>query len=143
MEKRTSIRRGMAVMSSDGVQMGRVVEVMVDGFIIEKGQFFLQDLRVPFEDIATCQGDELVLKRDRADLRRMDSKASSGTADRERYNPRPTGETVTPPLPPTHEPVLTERRAAGPGWDPLSVDEEPAEAPRKIGPDDTEPPTRY
>lgn len=143
MEKRTSIRRGMAVMSSDGVQMGRVVEVMVDGFIIEKGQFFLQDLRVPFEDIATFQGDELVLKRDRADLRRMDSKASSGTADRERYALRPTGEPVTPPIPALHEPAVTERRAAGPGWDPLSVDEEPAEAPRKIGPDDTEPPTRY
>ena len=45
------------------------------------------------------------------------------------------------PIP--HEPPLTERRAAGPGWDPLSVDEEvEKEAPRTSGPD-PKAPTRY
>ncbi len=46
--------------------------------------------------------------------------------------------------PPLREPAPMERRAAGPGWDPLSVDEEAEEkpAPRTSGPD-TDPPTRY
>jgi hypothetical protein len=169
----------MAVTSSDGVQVGRVVDVTMDALIIEKGRFFLQELRIPFGDIATCLGDDIVLKRDHATLRRMDEKASASMAkktvgvagiaapppqeglglgptdltqarmdsakfqDHERYDLRPTGETVAPLHPPPHEPAMTERRAAGPGWDPLSVDEEPTEAPRGIGPDDTEPPTRY
>jgi sporulation protein YlmC with PRC-barrel domain len=145
MEQRTNIQRGMAVMSSDGVQVGRVVDVAMDALIVEKGRFFLQDLRVPFEDIATCLGDEIVLKRDHAALRRMDAARmdSARFQDHEQYELRPTGEAVAPSIPPPHEPAMSERRAAGPGWDPLSVDEEPAEAPRKIGPDDTEPPTRY
>jgi hypothetical protein len=93
---------------------------------------------------------------------RMDS---AKFQDHDRYELKPSGETaagtsMTTPLaeeqrpaitdpeaqymPLPHEPPMAERRAAGPGWDPLSVDEEaPAkEAPRTSGPD-PEPPTRY
>jgi hypothetical protein len=46
-------------------------------------------------------------------------------------------------IPPPAEPAFTERRAAGPGWDPLSVDEDTTrEAPRTSGPD-TDTKTRY
>ncbi len=189
-------------MSQDGVQVGRVIDVSADGIIIEKGQFFLRDFRLAFSDIATLRGDDIVLARDYATLRRMDSdhredteKRTVGVAgfaapppqgglglgptdltearmdsakfqDHGRYDLRPTGGAVAPealaadrpieevrprtsepedqymPLP--SEPPLAERRAAGPGWDPLSVDEadEKKEAPRTGGPD-TDPPTRY
>ncbi|WP_224247589.1 PRC-barrel domain-containing protein [Hyalangium gracile] len=199
MYQRTNIQRGMAVMSSDGVQMGRVIDVTTDGIIIGKGQFFLRDFRLPFEDISTVRGDELLLMRDHAALRRLDSEAHEGTKkgtvgiagiaapppqgglglgptdltearmdsakfqDHRQYDLRPTGDAVpgttaterpsedlpprvSPPqapyIPPPHEPAMAERRAAGPGWDPLSVDEEEKEQPLTSGPD-PKAPTRY
>ncbi|WP_224369174.1 DUF2171 domain-containing protein [Hyalangium versicolor] len=198
MVQRTNIRKGMAVMSSDGVQMGRVVDVTADSIIIEKGQLFLRDFSVPLEDIHSVRGDEIVLSKGHATLRQINSKPREGTAhgtvgiagvaaptpqglglgpsdltqarmdsakfqDHERYDLRPTGDSVpratemessaerkrpresemeTPYVPLPHEPPLAERRAAGPGWDPLSVDEEQEEQPRTSGPD-AKPPTRY
>jgi sporulation protein YlmC with PRC-barrel domain len=217
MYQRTNIRRGMAVMSYDGVQVGRVVDVNADGIVIEKGQFFLRDFRVPFSDISVVRGDDLVLVRDHAALRVADTDTSEhhtrddvgiagiaapppqgglglGPTDltrarmdsakfqdhgqydmrtfREGGEPLPPDpltearmdsakfqdhrlydvgtastpareETPTMP-PPMREPAMAERRAAGPGWDPLSVDEDEGEekVPRTSGPD-TEPPTRY
>jgi hypothetical protein len=216
MYQRTNIRRGMAVMSYDGVQVGRVIDVNADGILIEKGQFFLRDFQVPFSDISVVRGEDLVLVRDHAALRLADTESSdvhtrdtvgiAGIAappahglglgptdltrarmdsakfqDHAQYDLRTFregGEPLTPdPLtearmdsakfqdhglynvgtasapareetpiipPPLREPAPMERRAAGPGWDPLSVDEEAEEkpAPRTSGPD-TDPPTRY
>ncbi|HYH95409.1 PRC-barrel domain containing protein [Hyalangium sp.] len=200
MYQRTNIQRGMAVMSFDGVQMGRVIDVTSEGITIEKGPFFLRDYRVPFSDISTVRGDEIILMKDHAALRHSDSEKHEGTAngtvgiagyaapppgeglglgptdltearmdsakfqDHGRYYLQPTGGSTpvadeaerpseeTRPLitdpeaqyfPLPHEPPRGERRAAGPGWDPLSVDEEQEkEAPRTGGPD-TKPPTRY
>ncbi|KFE66259.1 PRC-barrel domain-containing protein [Hyalangium minutum] len=204
MYQRTNIRQGMTVMSRDGVQIGRVVEVTVAGIVIQKGQFFfIRDFEVPLSDISKVQGDEIILLRDHAELRRADHEAEKheGTAkgtvgvagiaapppgeglglgptdltearmdsakfqDHGRYYLQPTGgstpvtdvaqglpdEEIRPAATPSeeayhpipHEPPLTERRAAGPGWDPLSVDEElEKEAPRTSGPD-PKAPTRY
>jgi hypothetical protein len=204
MYQRTNIRKGMAVMSRDGVQMGRVIDVTSDSIIIEKGQFFLKDLPVSFADISTVRGDDIILLRDRAELRHADSPTEKhlgkahGTVgmagiaapppgpglglgptdltearmdsakfqDHGRYYLQPTGGSTpvadmaerlpdeeipparttpaAPFIPPPHEPPMVERRAAGPGWDPLSVDEEvEKETPRTGNLDDTEPPTRY
>ena len=165
MDQRRNIRRGMAVMSSDGVQMGRVIDVLTDAIIIEKGQFFLRDFRIPIDDISQVRGDEIVLMRDQSSLRKADSGAaqdqgmdSAKFQNHSQYDLRPSGGSVpvlkeerrsrtAPPLPPppfapAHEPPMVERRAAGPGWDPLSVDEEQKEAPRTSGPD-PKAPTRY
>jgi hypothetical protein len=217
MYQRTNIRRGMAVMSQDGVQMGRVIDMNADGIVVEKGQFFLRDFQVPFSDISAVRGDELVLVRDHAALRQADTDTresqpkdtvgiagiaappsqgglglgptdlakarmdSSHFQDHDQYDPRTFREGGTPlppdplvearmdsakfqdhrlydvgtadvpareetptPPPPPREPAMAEFRAAGPGWDPLSVDEEEKEkeAPRTGGPD-TKPPTRY
>jgi hypothetical protein len=218
MYQRTNIRRGMAVMSYDGVQVGRVIDVKDGSLTVEKGQFFLRDFEVPFSDISVVRGDDIVLVRDHAALRLADTEAHERQAKdtvgiagvsappahglglsptdltrarmdsakfqdhgqydvrsfREGGEPLPAdpltearmdsakfqdhglydvGGTVgtpareeTPVIPqPVREPARTEYRAAGPGWDPLSVDEEAEEkkeAPRTSGPD-TEPPTRY
>jgi hypothetical protein len=187
MYQRTNIQRGMAVMSFDGVQMGRVIDVTSEGITIQKGQFFLRDFLVPFSDISMVRGDEIILLKDHAALRHSDTEKHEGTEkgtvgiagyaapppgeglglgptdltearmdsakfqDHERYYLQPTGGAtpVTDPeaqyFPLPHEPPRVERRAAGPGWDPLSVDEEKEkekEAPRTGGPD-TKPPTRY
>lgn len=214
MYQRTNIRRGMAVMSYDGVQVGRVIDINEDGLVVEKGQFFLRDFQVPFSDVSVVRGDELVLVRDHAALRQADTESqtrdtvgiagiaapasqeglglgptdltrarmdSAHFQDHGQYDLRTFREGGTPlppdPLvearmdsakfqdhrlydvgtpdvpareetptipPPLREPAMAERRAAGPGWDPLSVDEEAEEkqAPRTGGPD-TKPPTRY
>jgi hypothetical protein len=192
MDQRTNIRRGMAVLSSDGVQMGRVIDVLTDAIIIEKGQFFLRDFRIPIDDISTIRGDEILLMRDHTALRKADAELHEGTGkatvgiagvaapppqgglglgptdltearmdsakfqDHGQYDLRPSSE-ASPPVeerrprvstpepgtvPPPHEPPMAERRAAGPGWDPLSVDEEQEEAPRTSSPD-PKAPTRY
>jgi hypothetical protein len=193
----------MAVITRDGVQMGRVIDVTSDGITIEKGHFFHKDFRVSLSDISTVRGDELILLRDHADLRHADADLEKragpahGTVgmagfaapppgpglglgptdltearmdsakfqDHGRYHLAPTGgstpvtdvaerlpdEEIRPAttapaasfIPTPHEPPLSERRAAGPGWDPLSVDEEvEKKVPRGTGPD-TDPPTRY
>ena len=221
MYQRTNIRRGMAVVSFDGVPVGRVVDVRPGSITIEKGHFFHRDFEVPLSDISEVRGDDLVLMRDQAALKqvatvetehhakdvgiagihappahglglgptdltraRMDS---AHFQDHTQYDPRTfreggvpltpdpltearmdsakfqdhrlynvggsVGSTVGPPEPdettpvippPVREPARTEFRAAGPGWDPLSVDEEAEEkkAPLTSGPD-TKPPTRY
>lgn len=203
MYQSTNIRQGMTVMSRDGVQIGRVVDVTAAGIVIEKGQFFfIRDFEVPLSDISKVQGDEIILLRDHAELRRAGHEEKhEGTAngtvgvagiaapppgeglglgptdltearmdsakfqDHGRYQLQPTGgstpvtdvaqrlpdEEIRPAATPSeeayhpipHEPPLMERRAAGPGWDPLSVDEElEKETPRTSGPD-PKAPTRY
>lgn len=143
MDQPNTIRRGMAVMSSDGVQLGRVIDVMPDALLIEKGQFFLRDFRVSIDDISTVRGEELILMRDHTALRKADSEVPAGSVPsiEEELRPRlsiPPG----PSVPLLHEPPVAERRAAGPGWDPLSVDEEQKEPSRTSGPD-PKAPTRY
>jgi hypothetical protein len=176
-------------MSYDGVHMGYVIDVTTDGIIVQKGALTLKDLRVPFSDVSTVRGDEIILTKAHGTVGLEDAGPREGTAkgtvgvagfaapppqeglglgptdltearmdsakfqDHGQYDLRPTGESATKPsaapapkprhAPQPHEPPMVERRAAGPGWDPLSVDEElEEESPRTSGPD-TEPPTRY
>ena len=189
MYHRTNIQRGMTVMSHDGVQLGRVIDVTTDGIVVEKGALSLKDLRIPFSDISVVRGDEVILLRDHTAMRKAGMEQREGNAkgtvgvagiaapppqgglglgptdltearmdsakfqDHGQYDLGPTGgaaetrPSIPAPepqhLPQPHEPPMVERRAAGPGWDPLSVDEELEKgAPRTSGPD-TEPPTRY
>ncbi|MDC0712314.1 PRC-barrel domain-containing protein [Stigmatella sp. ncwal1] len=189
------MRRGMVVLSRDGIQVGRIVDVKEDGVVIEKGLLFHRDFLVPFSDIAQFRGEEVVLSRDNASLRgahaspseggnakgtvgvagfsappahglglqpteltearmeksRMHDHAHGGPYDLDRdetmtpaaaVRPSTSGMPARAPFVP-HEPSPRERRAAGPGWDPLSSDEEPVkDAPAPRDPD-RDPPTRY
>jgi hypothetical protein len=161
-------RSGMAVLSRDGAHVGRVVDVRADGIVIEKGLIFHRDFLVPFSDIAQFRGDELVLSRDKASLRGARLPHGEQADDLEHV---PVGtsvvdhtETLTPAAvarqsvpvrvsmgafaaarPP--EQAMHERRAAGPGGEPMRADteEEPPERSRapRLGPEDGDSLTRY
>ena len=141
MDLRKNIQRGMSVRSSDGLHVGRVTEVREDSIIIEKGAFFLRDVRISSSGISAVQGEEVLLLKDYAALRLADSESFEDTAQSapaRLQGPEPRASYVPQP----HEPPMSERRAAGPGWDPLSVDEEVEQASRTSEPD-AKPPTRY
>jgi hypothetical protein len=159
------MRSGMAVLSRDGVHVGRIVDVTADGLVIEKGLIFHRDFVVPFHDVAQFQGDEIVLSLDKAALRGahgMSLLSPEPSEERVETSPPPPldaalddAETMTPAAvartrmpempgffpPSAAEPALYERRAAGPGWDPMSADEE--ETPASRGAPDSDPLTRY
>ncbi|MGZ6124061.1 MAG: YsnF/AvaK domain-containing protein [Myxococcales bacterium] len=64
------IRKGMAVHSSDGERLGKVVGVQTDTFIVEKGFFFPVDYTCRAADIADVRDGSIVLRLSRADLER-------------------------------------------------------------------------
>ncbi len=79
MFQRANVQRGMAVLSYDGVQVGRVIDTEPGVIIIEKGVFFPRDFRVPLSEISNVQGEELVLVRDRAALQLWYMESVEGT----------------------------------------------------------------
>jgi hypothetical protein len=161
------MRSGMAVLSRDGVHVGRIVDVTADGLVIEKGLIFHRDFVVPFHDVAQFQGDEIVLSLDKAALRGAHGMSLIAPehveAREEPAQPPPLdmavddAETMTPAAvararmperevpgffpPPAAESALYARRAADPGWDPMSADEE--QPPASRGAPDSDPLTRY
>ncbi|WP_225414554.1 PRC-barrel domain-containing protein [Stigmatella hybrida] len=162
------MRSGMAVLSRDGVHVGRIVDVTEDGIVIEKGLIFHRDFVVPFHDVAQFQGDEIVLSLDKASLRGAHGRSlmppEPSAAHRDDTPPQQDAlddaETMTPAAVArpraaagrapgvfpyaAPEPALSERRAAGPGWDPMSADEEPAEQkPAPLMGPEHDPLTRY
>jgi len=68
MFQREQIREGMVVRSRDGERLGRVSRVEADGFVLEQGMLVQRDYRMTFVDIASIQGDTLVLLRDKDDV---------------------------------------------------------------------------
>lgn len=58
---RSSIREGMAVFSSDGEKLGKVLSCEPSTFTIEKGFFFPKDYVVGYDDISEVTGDDIRL----------------------------------------------------------------------------------
>ena len=58
---RSQIREGMAVYSSDGEKLGKVLTCDAGSFTIEKGFFFPKDYIARFEDVADVTGDDIRL----------------------------------------------------------------------------------
>ena len=63
---RSRIRRGMTVRSSDGEELGKVIQCEGVSFIIEKGLLFPMDYALRFEDVSDVVGDEIRLSHGRA-----------------------------------------------------------------------------
>lgn len=70
MAQRIDIQLGMVVKSKDGHQLGRVIGLLDDAFIVEKGVFYARDYRVPFRSVDTLQGDDVLLSLDRDQLQK-------------------------------------------------------------------------
>lgn len=63
------LREGMAVYSSDGEKLGKIVALGEDTFLIEKGLFFKEDHVARFDQIAGTRDDgSLLLKLPAADF---------------------------------------------------------------------------
>ena len=58
---RSLIREGMAVFSSDGEKLGKVLSCEASTFTIEKGFFFPKDYVARYDDIADVTGDDIRL----------------------------------------------------------------------------------
>jgi uncharacterized protein (TIGR02271 family) len=62
------IQKGMAVYSSDGERLGKVVAVREETIVVEKGFFFPTDYTCRVSDIASVRGDEVILRLAKAEL---------------------------------------------------------------------------
>jgi uncharacterized protein (TIGR02271 family) len=69
---RDQIREGMSVKSSDGTNLGKVVALESDHFVIEKGFFFPKDYLVRYADVVNIDADTIQLSLDSESLRRVD-----------------------------------------------------------------------
>lgn len=76
MAQRMDVRTGMVVKSRDGHQVGRVIGLTDDAFLVEKGVFYARDYSIPFRSVQTIEGDDILLSLDKDQLH----KASMGEA---------------------------------------------------------------
>ncbi|WP_309890482.1 hypothetical protein [Archangium sp.] len=70
MAQRMDVRVGMHVKSRDGHRLGKVIGLVADAFIVEKGVFYATDYRVPFSSVETIEGDDIRLLLDKEYLRK-------------------------------------------------------------------------
>lgn len=168
MVQRSDIQPGMVVQSRDGAQVGRVIDVMNDGLVVEKGVFFTRDYFIPYREVQAVSGEEVLLSRTREHLARVHHQGGAvGVHTGEVASVDATGALSLEPtdldearmdsarfqehgqydVRPTglaaheHEHLGPERRASGPGWDALG--EEEKQAPRTGGPETPDTKTRY
>jgi hypothetical protein len=77
------VRAGMVVKSRDGHQVGRIIGVVEDAFIVEKGVLYARDYRVPFRAVERIEGDDILLSLDKEQLHKASLgevlEASSGS----------------------------------------------------------------
>lgn len=71
MIQRDDIQPGMVVRSREGSQVGRIIDVMNDGLVVEKGVFFTRDYFIPYREVRAVSGDEVLLSQTREHLARM------------------------------------------------------------------------
>jgi len=82
MAQRMDVRVGMGVKSKDGHRLGRVIGLAADAFVVEKGVFYARDYRVPFRDVETIEGDDILLSLDKDQLRKASLGEVLEAADR-------------------------------------------------------------
>ena len=68
MAQRMDVRPGMVVKSRDGHRMGRVIGLLEDAFIVEKGVFYARDYRVPFSAVERLEDEDIHLVLDKEQL---------------------------------------------------------------------------
>ena len=68
MARRMDVRVGMAVKSRDGHRVGRVIGLLEDAFVVEKGVFHARDYRVPFSAVERLEDEDIHLDLDKDQL---------------------------------------------------------------------------
>ena len=82
MAQRMDVRVGMDVKSKDGHRVGKVIGLVEDAFVVEKGIFYSKDYRVPFRAVETIQGDAIHLSLDKDQLQKATLGEVLDAADR-------------------------------------------------------------
>jgi uncharacterized protein (TIGR02271 family) len=101
------ISEGMAVRSSDGEKLGKIVAREADGFVVEKGFFFPKDCFVRADDVVGVSDGEVQLRstaaslRDASELRGGDAAGAGSMA----------GSSEEVRVPVAEEELVAERRA--------------------------------
>lgn len=62
------MREGLEVWSSDDQNIGKVIQVDEDSFVVEKGWFFPKDYKLAMADVREIQSDRVLLSRTREEL---------------------------------------------------------------------------
>ncbi|WNG23142.1 hypothetical protein F0U62_03150 [Cystobacter fuscus] len=68
MAQRMDVRVGMAVKSRDGHRMGRVIGLLEDAFVVEKGVLYARDYRVPFSAVERLDDEDIHLVLDKEQM---------------------------------------------------------------------------
>ena len=68
MAQRMDVRVGMVVKSRDGHRVGRVIGLLEDAFVVEKGVFYARDYRVPFGAVERLEDEDIHLVLDKDQL---------------------------------------------------------------------------
>jgi hypothetical protein len=82
MAQRMDVQVGMAVKSKDGHKLGRVIGLVADGFVVEKGVLYARDYRVPFRSVERIEGDDIHLSVDKDQLQKASLGEVLDAADR-------------------------------------------------------------
>lgn len=77
---RSRVTEGMAVRSTDGQKLGRVVACQPGGFVVEKGFLFPRDTLVSYERITNIADGEVILSLTQEELREPVARAGSAGA---------------------------------------------------------------
>lgn len=67
-QSQEQLRAGLEVLSSDGQNIGKIIEVHEDTFIVEKGWFFPRDYTLAMSDVHAIEDDRVLLARTRHEL---------------------------------------------------------------------------
>jgi hypothetical protein len=76
------VRVGMDVKSRAGHKLGRVIGLLADAFVVEKGVFCAKDYRVPFRSVERIEGDAIHVSLEREQLRKASLGEVLDAADR-------------------------------------------------------------
>ena len=63
-----NVRIGMHVRGSDHKHLGRVVRVDGEGFVVDKGRYFVREFRVRHGEIIRVDGDTVIVAQHRSEV---------------------------------------------------------------------------
>jgi uncharacterized protein (TIGR02271 family) len=75
---KAELTQGMKVRSSDGANLGKIVRIEADHFLVEKGFFFPKDYAIPISLVSGVRDDEVWLTSSGAELQQAEGGTIAG-----------------------------------------------------------------